>query len=248
MRRAIEQQLFSEEELSRYIDTSVSSERSILRHELWEQEKRRLGIMRVDLTKDLIKDENGFPIIEPYFGIPDAPLINFGAALSSEEYNFWVHFFIYDACFEQIWNPRYTERDLTILSKFSGTFTPDFTLGPQLSPAQEQFNVQRGRTIGQLCQGRGSKVIPTVGWSFRHSFDFCFLGLKEGGTVAISTNGVLRKFVSTRMFKEGVFELERQLRPENIVIVGQEIELNTKARQIWYPNEIITHLRGLRNR
>jgi hypothetical protein len=124
-------------------------------------------------------------------------------------------------------------------------FTPDFTLDPRLSPLQEQFNLFRSRTIGQLVQRRGGNVIPTIGWSFRRSFDYCFRGLYEGGTVAISTNGVLSKVVSFRMFLEGVFELERQLRPEVIFIYCEKIDLQTKARQIWHPNKHIMHLRTL---
>ena len=73
-------------------------------------------------------------------------------------------------------------------------------------------------------------------------------GLSEGGTVAISTNGVQGKLVSLRMFREGVFELERQLRPEAIFIYGDKIELKTKARQIWHPNTHIKHLRNIDGR
>ena len=128
---------------------------------------------------------------------------------------------------------------------FKGMFTPDFTLDPRLSPWQERFNVFRSRAIGQLVQKKGGTVIPTIGWSFRRSFDYCFCGLSEGGTVAISTNGVLNHQVSLRMFMEGVFELERRLRPEIIFIYGSKMDLHTKARQIWHSNTHITHLRKL---
>jgi len=47
------------------------------------------------------------------------------------------------------------------------------------------------------------------------------------------------------MFLEGVFELERQLRPEVIFIYGDKIDLQTKACQIWHPNKHIMHLRTL---
>ena len=130
-----------------------------------------------------------------------------------------------------------------ILCKFKGMFTPDFTLDPRLSQWLERFNIFRSRAIGQIVQKRGGIVIPTIGWSFRRSFDYCFCGLSEGGTVAIITNGVLNNYVSLRMFLEGVFELERRLRPEVIFIYGDKIELRTKARQIWHPNTQIVHLR-----
>ncbi len=234
---------FSEAELVKMISPQFSRQKHRAERNL---RKSRLGIIRADLTEDLEKTDNGFPIIKPLFGYPQYPLIDFKEALRIKEYDYWVHWFIDDLCFEQIWNPRYTERDLSILSRFKGAFTPDFTLWPNMSPIQEQFNIFRSRTIGQKLQKRDVPVIPTIGWSTRSSFDYFVCGLSEGGTVAISTNGVLRSFVSQRLFREGVFELERQLRPEIIIIYGAKMDLHTKAQQIWIPNKRIEILRSLR--
>ena len=234
--------LFSEKELTKMISPSFPRKRN--RAE-WELRKNRLGAVRADLSIGLELSEEGCPIIKPYFGVPDYPMIDFKEALHSKCYEYWVHFFIDDIFFEQIWNPKYTDRDIEILTKYKGTFTPDFTLDPRLTLWQEQFNVYRSRTIGQHVQKNGGCVIPTVGWSFRRSFDFCFCGLSEGGTVAISTNGVRNKLVSLRLFLEGVFELERQLRPEIIIIYGEKIDFDTKARQVWYPNTHIARLRKI---
>ena len=199
----------------------------------WNLRKSRLGVIRVDLTNDLEMTEDGFPIVKPYFGYPEYPLIDFKEALSAKEYDYWVQWFIDDVCFEQIWNPRYTDRDLDILSRFRGAFTPDFTLWPNMSPIQEQFNLFRSRTIGQKLQSLDVPVIPTIGWSTRRSFDYFVSGLSEGGTVAISTNGVMKSFVSQRLFREGTFEMERKLRPEIIVIYGAKRKIkNDIIRQI----------------
>lgn len=231
---------FSEYELTKMISPAFSRKKNQAE---WNLRVNRLGAVRADLSKDLQLSDEGCPIIQPYYGIPQHPLINFKEALAIDSFEYWVHFFIDDVLFEQIWNPRYTARDIDILCRFKGMFTPDFTLDPRLSQWQEQFNIFRSRTIGQLVQRRGGIVIPTIGWSFRRSFDYCFCGLSEGGTVAISTNGVLNNYVSLRLFKEGVFELERRLRPEAIFIYGNQIELRTNARQIWHPNTQIVHLR-----
>ena len=233
---------YSETELAKMISPAFSRKKNQAE---WELRKDRLGAVRADLSKTLSFSDEGCPIITPYFGAPDYPLLDFKEALSSDDYGYWVHFFIDDVFFEQVWSPKYTERDIKILCMFKGMFTPDFTLDPRLSPWQERFNVFRSRAIGQLVQKKGGTVIPTIGWSFRRSFDYCFCGLSEGGTVAISTNGVLNHQVSLRMFMEGVFELERRLRPESIFIYGSKMDLHTKARQIWHSNTHITHLRKL---
>lgn len=234
--------LFSESELVKMISPAFSRKKN---REEWELRKSRLGVVRADLSKSLLLSNEGCPIIKPFLGVPETPLIDFKEALASDCYDYWVHFFIDDVFFEQIWNPKYTDRDVEILTRFNGTFTPDFTLNPWLSQWQEQFNLFRSRAIGQIVQRRGGNVIPTIGWSFRRSFDYCFCGLSEGGTVAISTNGILKNIVSLRLFREGVFEMERHLHPEIILILGNKIELQTKARQIWYPNTHITHLRNI---
>lgn len=236
-----QQSLFSDSEMAEMISPLFPRKRNQAK---WNLRVDRLGIIRADLSKDLFLSEEGCPIIQPYFGIPQHALINAKEAWSVKSFDYWVHWFIDDVYYEQIWNPKYTERDIEKLCKFRGMFTPDFTLDPRLSQWQECFNVFRSRAIGQIVQKRGGIVIPTVGWSFRRSFDYCFCGLAEGGTVAISTNGVLKNLVSLRMFREGVFELERQLRPEVIFIYGDTIELHTKARQIWHPNTQILKMRS----
>ena len=155
--------LFSEKELAKMISPAFAKKKN---HIEWDLRKSRLGAVRADLSKNLILSEEGCPIIKPFFGVPDYPLIDFKEALSSKDYLYWVHFFIDDVNFEQIWHPQYTERDIEILIKYKGIFTPDFTLDPRLGPWQEQFNIFRSRTIGQLVQKCGGTAIPTVGWSF----------------------------------------------------------------------------------
>ena len=233
---------FSESEWMKMISPEFSRQKN--RAE-WNLRKARFGVIRLDLTKDLEMTGDGYPKIKPFFGYPDFPLIDFNEALRLKDYDYWVHWFIDDVCFERIWNPKYTERDLEILARFRGAFTPDFTLWPSMSPVQEQFNIFRSRTIGQRLQRLGVPVIPTIGWSTRASFDYFLCGLSEGGTVAISTNGVIKNLLSQRLFREGVFEMERKLRPGIIVIYGAKMELSTNAQQIWIPNNRITRLRAL---
>ena len=55
------------------------------------------------------------------------------------------------------------------------------------------WNTYRSRLIGQLMQKAGIIVIPTVSWADETTFDFCFDGLPQESTLAISTIGVRRK-------------------------------------------------------
>ena len=129
--------LFSESELAKMISPTFSRKKNQAE---WNLRVNRLGAVRADLSKDLHLTEEGCPtILARILEYLNIPLINFKEALSANCYDYWVHFFIDDVFFEQIWNPKYTERDIKILCKFKGMFTPDFTLDPRLSQWQEQF-------------------------------------------------------------------------------------------------------------
>lgn len=62
----------------------------------WNLRVNRLGAVRADLSKDLHLTEEGCPTIQPYFGVPEYPLINFKEALSANCYDYWIHWFIDD--------------------------------------------------------------------------------------------------------------------------------------------------------
>lgn len=57
------------------------------------------------------------------------------------------------------------------------------------------------------------KVIPTVGWAGEESFEFCFDGLPKGGTVAVSTVGVMNNKDAKEIFRRGMEEMIRQVEP-----------------------------------
>lgn len=58
----------------------------------WELRKNRLGVVRADLSKGLQTTDEECPILKPYFGIPDCPLIDFKESLASNVYDDWIHF------------------------------------------------------------------------------------------------------------------------------------------------------------
>ena len=52
------------------------------------------------------------------------------------------------------------------------------------------WNIYRSRAIGQYYQEQGIKVIPTISWAEKETFEFCFDGIPKGSIVSISTIGV----------------------------------------------------------
>lgn len=100
--------LFSEKELTKMISPSFSRKRN--RAE-WELRKNRLGAVRADLSIGLELSEEGCPIIKPFFGVPDYPMIDFKEALHSKCYEYWVHIIYgekidFDTKARQVWYPN----------------------------------------------------------------------------------------------------------------------------------------------
>ena len=149
-------------------------------------------------------------------------LINFNEVLTSNDAKAGVHFFIDDYRFERVWNQP--DRYIEILKRFDCAFTPDFSLYRDMPIAMKIWNIYRSRLIGQMCQNAGIIVIPTVSWAEEETFDFCFDGIEPGGTVAVSSVGVMRDREAQKIFKAGMAKLLEVCKPRKIIFYGKPME------------------------
>ena len=129
---------------------------------------------------------------------------------------------IYDARFEKLWkNPEfYIEK----ISHFQCALTPDFSLYMDMPMAMEEWNVYRARLMGQMMQDAGIETIPCLQWAEPETFSFCFDGLPQGGTVAISTLGVLRSDEAQKVWRAGADEAMKRLKPDTVLLYGSAID------------------------
>lgn len=161
------------------------------------------------------------PCLEPVDYIPKR-LMGFNYAMSSKGNDVGIHFFLDDYQFERIWSrPQYYTE---ILRKFDSVFTPDFSLYTDMSIAQMIYNVYRSRLLGQYMQKQGLKVIPTVSWADRLSYQFCFDGLPKHATVAVSTVGILKNAETRRLWNCGFTELLDRVEPTRVLMYGSDID------------------------
>jgi hypothetical protein len=146
--------------------------------------------------------------------------IRFSEIGSDEEdkTNKWVHFYAHDDTFSAIWNsPRqYLEK----LKKYKGVITPDFSLYSPLTFTMQLWNTHRNRTLAYWLQRSGVPIIPNVSWGLANSYEFCFDGIAESGTVAISTIGAITNRVSRMDYKNGLAEMLNRLQPKTVVLYG----------------------------
>lgn len=140
--------------------------------------------------------------------------------------NYIVHFYYDDVKFMQAWrNPdKYVDK----LRRFKAVVSPDFSLYTDFPRALQILSCYRRQWVGAYWQSLGLDVIPDVVWGDRKSFDYCFLGIPEGGTVAVSTVGVANdktwNGAEGEMFRAGYNEMLKRLSPTTIMFYGDMLE------------------------
>ncbi len=158
-----------------------------------------------------------FPTIQPTYWIPNR-LIAFSKAISSKDYDQWVHFYEFDYLFERVWrNPK---RYLPILKRFNGVILPDFSIYRDMPFVMQLWNIYRSRAIGFWLQTNDVKVIVNVRWGDKRTYHFCCDGISRGGSLAIGTNGSIGSVDDKRYFAEGLKVVVKKLAPQLIVVYG----------------------------
>ena len=155
--------------------------------------------------------EYGIPQIEPEIFEGDCEFVGFNYARGncSNTDQKVVHFFLDDYQFYSLWrNPdRYVDK----LSKFRYVLTPDFSTYTDFPKAIQIYNHYRKHWVGAYLQEYGCRVIPTISWSTPDSYEWCFDGEPEGGTVAVSSVGCMNGKQKKELFLSGYNALIERL-------------------------------------
>lgn len=129
-----------------------------------------------------------------------------------------VHFFIDDYQFLRCWtNP---DAYVGMLQRFKCVFTPDFSTYTDFPIAIQIYNHYRKHWLGAYWQENGVTVIPTISWSSKESFSWCFDGEPIGGCVAVSSVGTQINKTAQALFMDGYNEMLDRLQPERIYFYG----------------------------
>ena len=156
----------------------------------------------------------------------------------------YVHFFLHDYQFERVWNQP--KKYLNTIKSFKGALTPDFSLYTDYPIAVQIWQTYRNRWIGRYWQMHGIKVIPTITWSTPESYQFCYNGIPQNSTVAISSVGVLQNKNAQKLFLKGYNELIKRLEPDKILFYGTWPEPDElQGNNIFYENYAAKVLRKI---
>lgn len=157
-----------------------------------------------------------FPVLEGVDVKPDE-LIPFNLCMTSENFDYGVHFCIDDYRFERVWNQP--QRYLEMLRKFQCVICPDFSIYLDMPYPMKIWNIYRSRALGNWWQRNGLTVVPNVTWSGLDSFDYSFDGIPRESTIFISTIGVQREQYKNVVLK-GMERVKEQIRPNRVLMYG----------------------------
>ena len=187
----------------------------------------------VDMTNDFWQ----MTVIENDGYVP-TDLTGFNYAKTKKDKNTGIHFFVDDYQFERVWNNP--EKYVGILADYDCILSPDFSLYMDMPMPMKIWNVYRSRQVGAYYQSRGLRVIPTISWAEKETFEFCFKGIPKGSIVAISTIGVKQNEDARKIWEDGVAEMIRQIEPSTIIVYGGKLEFDYGDIEVVYFENKVT--------
>lgn len=159
----------------------------------------------------------GMPILEPVDFVPKR-LLPFNYAKSATDTAQTLHFFIDDYQFERLWNSP--NKYLELIQQFDGVLTPDFSMYMDMPLPMQIWNEYRRRALGNYWQRNGVWVVPTLSWSDKRSYGFCFGGLPKHSTYAISSVGVKKDETAMQVWRDGMDTAIKTLKPARLLLYG----------------------------
>lgn len=172
----------------------------------------------VDFIPDFVRGKYEIPLLYPEKFEP-VEFIRFHEAKAiSKCKNYGIHFFESDYHFQGIWTRREKYRHMFL--RFGAVMTPDFSIYPDWPLMVQVWNHYRKHLIGAWMQDIGCKVYPTISWSDKRSFDFCFDGEPVNGTVCVSSVGTQRDKETKKNFIAGYEKMLEVLNPNTIIFYG----------------------------
>ena len=163
-----------------------------------------------------LEQQYGFPVLQPVYAEPTESVSFREMQKVVDPKGKVVHFYIDDCWFEKLWTnaDRYIEQ----LRCFPCVIMPDFSVFDYMPWSMQLWNRYRSMALAYYMSQHGIKVIPSLGVLPNHIWTL--VGLPQHSTVAVSTNGRIKKPKERKQF---VNELNRQIeiiKPKNLIMIG----------------------------
>jgi len=177
---------------------------------------------------------HGIPILAP----PRQPLTAIGVGSSKRPVppearrDSILHFYMDDVELNRLYCKP--SKVLNLASQHRAVITPDFSLLLGMPEHQRIRSVVQSREIGAYLQAHGIDVIPNIRWSSRLDLDFVLDGLPLGGSLAISTQGIIRNRTLRTILLCGIPVVLERMKPTSVLIYGS----NAFGIKEAFPNDL----------
>ena len=151
----------------------------------------------------------------------------------------WVHFFLSDYRFQQIWN--HPENYIECFKQYKGIVAPDFSMYTSMPLAMQIYNCYRQAFMCAYYQEHGIKVLPAPGWSDEYSYEWCFDWVPHNSAVVVSTVGCMNSEYTKKLFLRGYEKMCETVEPFQVVIYGKvPKELSTITPEYYHHKDFMT--------
>lgn len=131
----------------------------------------------------------------------------------------WVHFFLPDYRFQQVWN--HPDNYIDIFKQYKGICSPDFSCYVGMPKAMQIFNVYRMAFLSAYYERYGIKVLPSVTWGEPDTFDWCFDWVPKKSAIVVSTVGCMQNKDVYREFLKGYEKMCKIVDPYQVIVYGK---------------------------
>ncbi len=145
-------------------------------------------------------------------------LVPFSHAKSEKDHTGFVVFYEHDEKIEPFWNDP--KRYLSVLKRFDGVITPDYSLYYDMPLVMQEWNTYRGRAVGAWLNDNGIPTIPNVRWGDERTYELACLGVERNSTIAVGTHGCIKSKEYKHMFIKGFDYIIEKLQPKTVVVYG----------------------------
>ena len=161
--------------------------------------------------------ENGFPVLPPIHAKPKESVSFREIQKIIDTKDKVVHFYIDDFWFEKLWTNA--DRYIPQLKCFPYVIMPDFSVFSYMPEPMQHWNRYRSMALGYYLSSKGVHIIPSLGVLTKDD-TWTLCGVPRRSTVAVCTNGRIKKPLERKTFVEGLQTQIQILQPTNLIMVG----------------------------
>ena len=161
--------------------------------------------------------ESGFPVLPAIHAKPKESVSFREIQKIIDTKDKVVHFYIDDFWFEKLWTNA--DRYIPQLKCFPFVIMPDFSVFNYMPEPMQHWNRYRSMALGYYLSSKGVRIIPSLGVLTRYDI-WTLYGVPMHSTVAVCTNGRIKKPLERKTFVECLQTQIQILQPTNLIMVG----------------------------